>query len=91
MIRLRRRPYGSRRPVLALPHETPRLMPEPRPLDLVATTEYEPLAAVVERQRARADRILALPLAEREQLARGVMTMAATAATISRQLVSAST
>jgi hypothetical protein len=30
------------------------------------------LAAVVERQRARADRILALPFEEREQLARGV-------------------
>src|SRR5215471_16107673 len=38
---------------LALPHETPRLMPEPRPLDLVYE-EVEPLATVVERQRRRA-------------------------------------
>jgi hypothetical protein len=45
---------------LALPHETPRLMPEPRPLDLVYE-EVEPLAAVVERQRARADRMLLEP------------------------------
>jgi hypothetical protein len=37
---------------LALPHEVPRLMPEPRPLDLVYE-EVEPLAVVVERQRAR--------------------------------------
>jgi len=39
---------------LALPHETPRLTPQPPPLDLVAE-EYEPLAVVVERQRKRAD------------------------------------
>jgi hypothetical protein len=42
---------------LALPHETPRLTPVPPPLDLVAEP-YEPLAVVVERQRARADRML---------------------------------
>jgi hypothetical protein len=36
----------------ALPHEKPRLMPERAPLDLTAE-ESEPLAAVVERQRAR--------------------------------------
>jgi hypothetical protein len=39
---------------LALPHETPRLESVPPPLELVAE-EYEPLAVVVERQRARAD------------------------------------
>ena len=56
---------------LALPHETPRLMPEPRPLDLVYE-EVEPLATVVERQRARMNRILALPLSEREAMITGV-------------------
>ena len=57
---------------LALPHETPRLEPVPPPLDLVAEP-YEPLAVVVERQRQRADRILALPLEERERLIKGVV------------------
>ena len=57
---------------LALPHETPRLMPEPRPLDLVYE-EVEPLSVVVERQRKRADAMLALPLEERERLIRGVV------------------
>jgi len=33
--------------------------------------EIEPLAVVVERQRARADRILALPLAERAAMIPG--------------------
>ena len=41
---------------LALPHETPRLTPVPPPLDLVAE-EYEPLADVIARQRARCDRM----------------------------------
>jgi len=36
----------------ALPHETPRLMPEPRPLDLVGE-EVEDLATLVHRRRAR--------------------------------------
>jgi hypothetical protein len=58
---------------LALPHETPRLTPEPRPLELVANAEYEPLSVVVERQRARMNRILALPLEERERMIRGVV------------------
>jgi hypothetical protein len=40
----------------ALPHETPRLTPVPPPLDLVAE-EYEPLADVIARQRARCDRM----------------------------------
>ena|SRR5215469_5977236 len=38
----------------ALNVETPRLEPQPAPLDLVAD-EIEPLAVVVERQRKRAD------------------------------------
>ena len=42
---------------LALPHETPRLESVPPPLDLVAEP-VEPLADVVRRQRARADRML---------------------------------
>jgi|SRR6516165_8514284 hypothetical protein len=54
----------------ALAHETPSLKPVEAPLELVAEV-IEPLAAVVERQRARADRILALPLAERERLIKG--------------------
>jgi hypothetical protein len=41
---------------LALPHETPRLESVPPPLDLVAEP-IEPLADVVRRQRARADRM----------------------------------
>jgi hypothetical protein len=55
----------------ALPHETPRLEPVPPPLDLVAE-EYEPLSVVVERQRKRADALLALPLEERSRLITGV-------------------
>jgi hypothetical protein len=43
---------------LALPHETPRLESVPPPLELRAEPEYEPLADVVRRQRARADRML---------------------------------
>src|SRR5215472_8279457 len=40
---------------LALPHEVPRLMPEPRPLDLVADDPDSnlPLAELVEKRRAR--------------------------------------
>jgi hypothetical protein len=41
----------------ALPHETPRLESVPPPLELVAEP-IEPLADVVRRQRARADRML---------------------------------
>ena len=55
----------------SLPHETPRLESVPPAIDVTAT-EYEPLSVVVERQRARLDRLLALPLAEREALVRGV-------------------
>ena len=57
---------------LALPHETPRLTPVAPPLDLVAEP-YEPLATVVERQRKRANAILALPLEERERMIAGVV------------------
>jgi hypothetical protein len=42
---------------LALPHETPRLTPVEAPLDLIAEP-IEPLADVVARQRARADRMM---------------------------------
>ena len=42
---------------LALPHETPRLESVPPPLELIAEP-VEPLADVVARQRARADRML---------------------------------
>jgi hypothetical protein len=42
---------------LALGHESPPLKPAEAPLDLVAA-EIEPLADVVRRQRARADRML---------------------------------
>jgi hypothetical protein len=55
---------------LALPHEVPRLTPQPAPLDLVAE-EIEPLAQVVERQRARMNKLLALPLSERAALIPG--------------------
>jgi hypothetical protein len=56
---------------LALGHESPPLKPAEAPLDLVATEEIEPLASVVARQRARADRMMALPLEERAALIRG--------------------
>jgi len=45
---------------LALPHEVPRLESVPPPLDLVAEP-VEPLADVVARQRARADKMLLEP------------------------------
>jgi hypothetical protein len=52
-------PQGNRikAATAALPHETPRLTPQPPALDLVAE-EIEPLAQLVERQRARADWML---------------------------------
>ena len=55
----------------SLPHETPRLESVPPPLELTAVP-YEPLSVVVQRQRARLDKLLALPLSERERLVRGV-------------------
>jgi hypothetical protein len=56
---------------LALPHETPRLTPQPPPLDLTAEETYEPLATLVERQRKRCDELLALPLAVRSAMIKG--------------------
>jgi hypothetical protein len=46
---------------LALPHEVPRLAPVEAPLDLVAEEVVEPLADVVARQRARAEKMLLEP------------------------------
>jgi hypothetical protein len=46
----------------SLPHERPRLLPEKAPMDLVAEEiEPEPLVQLVDRQRARADRLLSEP------------------------------
>jgi len=56
---------------LAIGHEVPKIQSVPPAIDATCE-EIEPLAVVVERQRRRADAILALPLAEREQLIRGV-------------------
>jgi hypothetical protein len=42
---------------LALPHEVPRLTPQPPAIDATCE-EIEPLADVVARQRARADRMM---------------------------------
>jgi len=56
----------------ALNVETPALKPEPAPLDLVAEV-IEPLSVVVERQRKRADAMLALPMEERERMIAGVV------------------
>jgi hypothetical protein len=55
----------------ALNVETPRLESVPPPLDLVAEP-VEPLSVLVERQRRRADAILALPLEHRAALITGV-------------------
>jgi hypothetical protein len=56
---------------LAIGHESAPLKATEAPLDLVAE-EVEPLAQRMERQRARMDRILALPLEERSKLIAGV-------------------
>jgi hypothetical protein len=55
---------------LEIDRETPRLTPQPPPLELVAE-EIEDLATKVTRQRARMDRMLALPLEERAALIPG--------------------
>src|SRR6516165_9011128 len=52
--------------------EKPRLESVPPPLELVAEP-VESLASIVERQRARMNRILALPLEERERMIAGVV------------------
>jgi hypothetical protein len=57
---------------LALPHEVPRLESVPPPLELVAEP-VRPLSEIVEEQRARAARIWALPLEERERMIAGVV------------------
>jgi hypothetical protein len=56
---------------LALQFEVPRILPEKAAIDATCE-EIEPLAQAVERQRARMNRLLALPLAERERLVTGV-------------------
>jgi hypothetical protein len=56
---------------LVLPHEVPKLMPERAPLELSAEP-IEPLAVTVEKQRARLNRMLALPLEVRSELSLGV-------------------
>jgi hypothetical protein len=55
----------------ALVCEKPKLLPERAPLELTAES-VEPLASLLERQRARCDRLLALSLEERSALIAGV-------------------
>src|SRR5689334_22459319 len=55
----------------ALNVESPALKPVEPPLELTAE-EYEPLSVVVERQRARMNKLLSLPLEERSRLITGV-------------------
>jgi hypothetical protein len=57
---------------LALGVETPRLDSVPPAIDSTCEEIYEPLSVIVERQRKRANEILALPLEVREQMVRGV-------------------
>jgi hypothetical protein len=57
---------------LALGNESPSLKPVEATLELVAEV-VEPLSVIVERQRARARAIQALPMAERERMVRGVV------------------
>jgi hypothetical protein len=56
----------------AMSFEKPSLKPQPAPLELTAEP-YEPLAERLERQRARMERLLALPLEERERMIAGVV------------------
>ena len=56
----------------ALNVEKPRLEPVPPPMELVAEV-IEPLSTIVERQRARMHKLLALPLEERERMITGVI------------------
>jgi len=51
----------------AISYEVPKLMPEPRPLELAAEP-VESLEDLYKARLEREDRILALPLAEREAL-----------------------
>jgi hypothetical protein len=54
----------------ALPHEVPRLTPQPPAIDVTAEP-YEPLAVVVQRQRARLARLDAMPRRNIRVLANG--------------------
>ena len=56
----------------AIGHESAPLKPQPAPLELTAEV-IEPLSVVVERQRARCDRWLAMSLEERERMITGVV------------------
>jgi hypothetical protein len=56
---------------LALPHEVPRLTPVAPAIDATCE-EIEPLAVVMERQRRRMNKLLALPLEERSAMITGV-------------------
>jgi hypothetical protein len=54
-------PQGNRikAAIGALPHETPRLTPQPPPLELAAAESSVPLAELVQQRRARQDRLQA--------------------------------
>ena len=83
-------PQGNRikAATAALPHETPKLMPERAPLDLQAEPELS-LTELHERQLERLTRYSALTLEERSALITGVRrdgAMVKTATTISRQI-----
>jgi hypothetical protein len=69
--RIRRAGADCQAATAALACETPSLKPQQPVLDLTAV-EHESLAETVERQRRRADRILALPLEQRAALFVGV-------------------
>ena len=56
----------------ALAHESAPLKPVEAPLELTAVEEIEPLAVVVERQRRRADAMMAMSLEQRAALITGV-------------------
>jgi hypothetical protein len=56
---------------LAIGRETPKLMPERAAIDATCE-EVEPLSQLVERQRARMNRLLSLSLEERSRLITGV-------------------
>jgi hypothetical protein len=56
---------------LALQHETPKLMPERQALELKAIEPKQTLGQLCEVRMARADRMEALSLEERERLIRG--------------------
>jgi len=55
-----------------LPHELPKIQSVPPAIDVTAEP-VRPLSEIVAEQRARCDRLLALPLEERERLIKGVV------------------